>query len=94
LTPDSPLEPPASAVTDGDAAGCGAGRAGGTPDEAERVRAAGLRRVAVASVAALALVLPLAVAVAGAEHPHGDAHHRGAGQSAAEHRPASPSDED
>ena len=46
----------------------------------DRVRAAGLRRVTVASVAALAVVLPLAVATASAEH--GDSHRGNAGHSA------------
>ncbi|MFC4034073.1 hypothetical protein ACFO3J_21720 [Streptomyces polygonati] len=46
-------------------------------DDQARVRAEGLRRVAVASVAALALVLPLAVATA-----HGDGHRGRAGHSA------------
>lgn len=45
----------------------------------ERVRAAGLRRVAVASVVALAVVLPLAVATAGSEH--GQIHRGTAGHS-------------
>lgn len=58
-------------------------------DERTGAHAAGLRRVALASVAALAVVLPLAAATAGAgagHHPeqrhtagHSAAHHPGAG---------------
>jgi len=47
----------------------------------DRVRAAGLRRVTVASVAALAVVLPLAVATASTEH--GGDHRGSAGHSSA-----------
>jgi hypothetical protein len=46
-------------------------------DDQARVRAEGLRRVAVASVAALALVLPLAVATA----QHAGAHRGNSGHS-------------
>jgi hypothetical protein len=49
-------------------------------DEQTRVHAEGLRRVAVASVAALAVVLALAVATASSEH--GGDHHGNAGHSA------------
>ena len=56
----------------------------------DRVRAAGLRRVAVASVAALAVVLPLAVATAAAEN--GDGHRGNAGHSA-EHTARSTADD-
>lgn len=52
------------------------------PDERSAAHAAGLRRVAVASVAALAVVLPLAVAGAG-RHPE---QHREASHSTS-HRP-------
>jgi hypothetical protein len=58
------------------------------------VRAEGLRRVAVASVAALAVVLPLAVATASSEHS-GD-HHGNAGHSTtrSERAAAAPGDAD
>ncbi len=59
-------------------------------DDQDRVRAAGLRRVAVASVAALAVVLPLAAATAGAEHSGA---HRGSAGHRQDHRHALPGDE-
>jgi hypothetical protein len=54
-------------------------------DDQARVHAEGLRRVAVASVAALAVVLPLAVATAGSGHGE---HHGNAGHSATHSRAA------
>ncbi|SDM99284.1 hypothetical protein SAMN05216259_102246 [Actinacidiphila guanduensis] len=62
----------------------GNGSARQAREEQDRLRAAGLRKVAVASVAALAVVLPLAFATASAEH--GRAHGGNAGHSS----PAAP----
>jgi hypothetical protein len=59
-------------------------------DDQDRAHVAGLRRVAVASVAALAVVLPLAVVTAGSGH--GGAHRGNAGHSASHVQP-SPDDD-
>lgn len=60
-----------------------------SPDDQERVSAAGLRKVAVASVVALAAVLALAVGTAGPGH---GAHRGNAGHSAEHIRPSSDDD--
>lgn len=59
-------------------------------DDQDRARAAGLRRVAVASVAALAVALPLAAVTASAEHSGA---HRGSAAHGRNHRRTPPGDE-
>ncbi len=63
----------------------GAGSRSGSRSAESAQAAAGLRRVALASVAALAVVLPLAVATAGPGH--GDRPHKDTAHSAGAARP-------